>query len=137
MIIVKSNKEYFDRTGWRCAIDDILDFYFPTLKNVELVFNFIWGRCDENHRWSGFHQPKPDKSHHIDVLINSHNFDNYDAIKTLLHELRHVEQHRNGATAGTSGYTGDAYYYHPKEIDARKFEENADEAYSLVKEYLQ
>jgi hypothetical protein len=135
---IDSNKDYFDITGWRCAIEDLLDFYFPMFGDVLLKFEFDWKVFGRQYTKIGNHIPSSDTIHVIKVMVNGNDRGNYEVLKTMLHELRHVWQHLNGNTEGTNKYKGDKYWNHPKEVDARNFAaENVDEAYNLVKEYLQ
>jgi hypothetical protein len=150
MLIVKSNKEWFDKTGWRCAIEDIINFYFPSLANSSLKVTFEWGISGKDYRCFGSHAYNEDfvfnntkdgyrviGFHDIRVLINGNEIGNYEALHTLLHELRHTWQYEDGLTEATLRYKGLDYWNHPKEVDARNFaNENIDEAYTLVKEYL-
>lgn len=141
MLIVEANKEYFDRAGWKCAIEDILEFYFPDLVSVDMKFNFVWKAFGRNYNNFGVQTPKSansNTSHYVEVMYNGNDRGDYDILETLLHELRHVWQHHNGDSRGTLHLKGNAYWNHPKEIDARDFaKNNIKEAYDLVKEYLQ
>ena len=138
MLIVQGNKEYFDRVGWRCAIEDIIEYFFPTLKGEEITFSFYWKRFDKKVKYVGYHAfDVATLTHKLDVVMNLFDYDNLDYINTILHELRHTEQYKNGDTEPTSRYKGSAYWNHPKEVDARAFaEKHQDEALALVKEYL-
>jgi len=138
MLIVESNKSFFETTGWKCAIEDIIDLYLPTLKGADLKFKFVWKSLDaKKGRFSGYHTFNHiTKFHNFDVVLDGES-DLKDVVDSILHELRHAWQFNNGDTIGTARFKGNAYWNHPKEVDARNFaKKHLNEAFEFVKEYL-